>query len=135
MGGGTANTTGGIGGEGKLLEQRVGAVRGSTSVTANLNTTQLWIMQMAAFRAASGTGGTTPSITSLNPTSGQVGASVTITGTNFGSPQGTNTVTFNGTSAGTATTWNATTIVIPVPAGATTGNVVVTGGGGASNSM
>src|SRR5216684_2047439 len=132
---GSGYTSRGITGDGDILEDRVVTVTGSYSATANLNTTQLWIMQMAAFRAASGTGGTTPSITSLNPTSGQVGASVTITGTNFGSPQGTNTVTFNGTSAGTASTWNATTIVIPVPAGATTGNVVVTVGGVASNGM
>src|SRR5207249_3052941 len=75
------------------------------------------------------------SITSLNPTSGQVNTTVTITGTNFGSAQGANTVTFNGTSAGTASTWNATTIVVTVPTGATTGNVVVTVGGLASNGV
>ena len=57
---------------------------------------------------------------------------VTITGTNFGATQGTSTVTFNGTAA-TPTTWSATSIVVPVPAGATTGNVVVTVGGLASN--
>ncbi len=76
-----------------------------------------------------------PTITSLNPTSGPVGTSVTIAGTNFGASQGSSTVTFNGTSAGTATSWSATSIVIPVPAGATTGYVVVTGGGVASNGM
>src|SRR5206468_1050713 len=80
-------------------------------------------------------GGTGPSITSLSPTSGQVNTTVTITGTNFGSAQGANTVTFNGTSAGTASTWNATTIVVTVPTGATTGNVVVTVGGLASNGV
>src|SRR5271157_439652 len=73
-----------------------------------------------------------PSITSLNPTSGLVGASVTITGANFGATQGTSTVKFNGTTA-TPTNWSATSIVAPVPAGATTGNVVVTVGGVASN--
>jgi len=76
----------------------------------------------------------TSSITSLNPTSGPVGTGVTITGTNFGSSQGISTVTFNGT-AGTPTTWSATSIVVPVPAGATTGNVVVTVGGVASNGV
>ncbi len=65
-----------------------------------------------------------PSITSLTPTSGLVGASVTISGANFGATQGTSTVTFNGTAA-TPTSWGATSIVAPVPAGATTGNVVV----------
>ena len=75
----------------------------------------------------------TPSITSLNPSSGAIGTPVTITGTGFGSTQGTSTVFFNGTAAASITSWSATSIVLPVPAGATTGNVVVTVGGGASN--
>src|SRR5207248_11219547 len=75
-----------------------------------------------------------PSISSLSPTSGAVGTSVTITGTNFGASQGTSTVTFNGTSA-TPTSWSATSIAVPVPSGATTGNVVVTVNGQASNGM
>ena len=70
----------------------------------------------------------TPNIVSLGPASGPVGTSVTITGTNFGTTQGTSTVTFNGTAA-TPTSWSATSIVVPVPSGATTGNVVVTVGG------
>jgi IPT/TIG domain/Bacterial Ig-like domain (group 2)/Galactose oxidase, central domain len=75
-----------------------------------------------------------PTITSLSVTSGAVGASVTITGTNFGSPQGSGTVKFNGTTA-TATTWTANSIVTAVPAGATTGNVVVTVSSVASNGV
>ena len=75
-----------------------------------------------------------PVITSLSPTSGPVGILVTISGTTFGASQGTNTVSFNGTIA-TPTTWNATTIKVPVPAGATTGNVVVTVSGVASNGV
>jgi hypothetical protein len=75
-----------------------------------------------------------PRITSLSPTSGTVGTSVTISGLNFGSPQGTSTVTFNGTSA-TPTSWTSTSIAVPVPTGATTGNVVVTVSGVASNGM
>jgi hypothetical protein len=74
------------------------------------------------------------SITSLSPTSGVVGTSVTITGVNFGAAQGTSTVKFNGIAA-TPTSWSATSIVAPVPAGATTGNVVVTVGGVASNGV
>ncbi len=74
----------------------------------------------------------TPSITNLNPTSGAVGTLVTITGTSFGSVQGTSTVTFAGTVA-TPSNWTGSTITVPVPAGATTGNVIVTVGGGASN--
>jgi len=73
-----------------------------------------------------------PSITSLSRTSGTVGTSVTITGTNFGATKGTSTVKFNGTTA-TPTSWSATSIVVPVPTGATTGNVVVSVGGAASN--
>ena len=76
-----------------------------------------------------------PSITSLSPTSGAVGASVTITGTSFGSTQGTSTVKFNGTAATTIGSWSATSIVASVPTGATTGNVVVTVSGTASNGI
>jgi len=75
-----------------------------------------------------------PSITNLSPTSGPVGTSVTVTGTNFGATQGTSTVTFNGT-AGSPTSWSATSIAVPVPSGATTGPVVVTVAGQASNGV
>src|SRR5208283_4337204 len=55
-------------------------------------------------------------------------------GANFGATQGTSTVKFNGTTA-TPTSWSATSIVAPVPTGATTGNVVVTVNGVASNGV
>jgi hypothetical protein len=84
--------------------------------------------------SVSGTGVAVPSITSLSPSSGPVGTSVTITGANFGATQGTSTVKFNGTSA-TPTSWSATSIVATVPTGATTGSVVVTVGGVASNGV
>src|SRR5208337_4721892 len=76
----------------------------------------------------------TPSITNLSQISGSVGTSVMIAGTNFGVTQGTSTVTFNGT-AGTPTAWSGTSITVPVPSGATTGNVIVTVGGVASNGV
>src|SRR5262249_37221013 len=76
----------------------------------------------------------TATIASLSPTTGAVGATVTITGTNFGATQGTSLVKFNGVTA-TPTSWSATSIATPVPAGATTGNVTVTVGGGASNGV
>ena len=81
-------------------------------------------------------GGTTPapSITSLNPVSGVAATSVTISGANFGTTQGTSTVKFNGTAA-TPSSWSATSIVVPVPAAATTGNVVIAVGGVASNGV
>ena len=73
------------------------------------------------------------SITSLSSPSGPVGYGLTIQGSGFGSSQGTSTVTFNHVSAGTATSRSDTSITVDVPGGATTGNVVVTVGGVASN--
>src|SRR6267154_2029735 len=74
-----------------------------------------------------------PSITSLSQTSGPAGTSITITGTNFGATQGTSTVMFNGVAAAAASAWSTTSITVLVPVGATTGNVVVTVLGTASN--
>jgi RHS repeat-associated protein len=91
------------------------------------------VLQLLVLFAAKSSA-TGPAITSLSPTSGAIGTSVTITGTNFGSPQGGSTVTFNGTSA-SVSTWSLTSIVATVPSGATTGNVVVTVSGLASNGM
>jgi len=73
-----------------------------------------------------------PNISNVAPNPAAVGTSVTITGMNFGATQGTSTVTFNGTVAA-PTNWSATSIVTPVPVGATSGPVVVTVGGQASN--
>jgi YD repeat-containing protein len=75
-----------------------------------------------------------PNISSLLPASGPIGFSVTINGANFGATQGSSTVTFDGTAA-TPTSWSGTSIIAPVPAGATTGLVVVTVGGNASNGV
>ena len=75
-----------------------------------------------------------PRISSLSPISGKVGDSVTITGTTFGSTQGGSTVTFNGLTA-VPSNWSATVISVSVPAGATTGPVVVTVAGQASNGV
>ena len=77
---------------------------------------------------------TWPSISSAAPASGAVGATITLTGTNFGTTQRTSTVSFNGTSA-TPTAWSDTTISVPVPSGATTGPIVVTVAGVASNTQ
>ncbi|MGO9131976.1 MAG: beta strand repeat-containing protein [Bryobacteraceae bacterium] len=85
--------------------------------------------------ASNGVGFTVaPSISSVSPTSGSAGTAVTIIGANFGATQGASTVTFNGTSA-TPTSWNASVIVALVPNGATTGNLVVTANGMASNGV
>ena len=77
-------------------------------------------------------GSPAPTITSLTPSTGAVASSVVIAGTNFRSTQGSSTVSFNGI-ASTPTAWSATSITAPVPTGATTGPVVVTVGGQASN--
>ncbi len=78
-------------------------------------------------------------ISSVSPASGNVGTTVTITGTNFGATQSTSTVTFNGVAAAArgrvAVSWSNTSIVVTVPSGATTGNVVVTVAGHASNAV
>src|SRR5216684_148924 len=73
-----------------------------------------------------------PSITSLTPATGAVNTSVVIAGANFRATQGTSKVTFNGITS-TPTVWSATSITTPVPTGATTGPVVITVGGQASN--
>jgi len=59
---------------------------------------------------------------------------VTINGANFGATQGASSVKFNGTAA-TPTNWSAGSIVVPVPTGATTGNLIVTVNGVASNAV
>jgi hypothetical protein len=67
-----------------------------------------------------------PAITSLTRSSGAPGNSVRIAGANFGASAGT--VTFNGQTA-VVGTWSDSSIVVTVPNGATTGNVVVSNGG------
>jgi IPT/TIG domain/Fibronectin type III domain/Galactose oxidase, central domain/Kelch motif len=75
-----------------------------------------------------------PQITSLAPISGAIGSSVTITGQLFGPPQPNSSVLFNGVAAA-ITSWSATSIIVTVPIGATTGNVVVSVGGIPSNGV
>jgi hypothetical protein len=79
----------------------------------------------------------TPTISDINPTSGPVGSEVTINGFNFGASQGIGQVKFNGVSAGVISdaNWNDQQIVVNVPAGATTGPIVVDFEGLASNGM
>src|SRR6266403_3598948 len=79
-------------------------------------------------------GSSAPTIISLTPASGGIGIPVTIAGTNFGATQGASTVTFNGISA-SVSSWGATSISATVPVMATTGPVIVTVGGVASNSV
>ena len=75
-----------------------------------------------------------PIIDLIGPSFGQVGAVATIEGSGFGATPESSTVTFNGIS-GTPTFWSATRIIVPVPAGATSGSVVVTVSSQASNGV
>src|SRR6266403_1879908 len=117
-----------------IAEDRIQTAAATVSAGAILGAPDSWGVVLAAFKAGNAGGGSSPSITSLHPASGVVGTSVTISGANFGTTPGTSTVKFNGVTA-TPASWGATTIVAPVPAGATPGNVVVTVGGVASNGM
>jgi hypothetical protein len=101
-------------------------VTGGLGPSGNLATAEVYTPALCVAAAI-------PSITGIAPPSAVVGTSVTITGTSFGATQGASTVTFNGVDAGVATSWSDMQIVINVPAGATTGNVVVTVGGTPSN--
>ncbi len=73
-------------------------------------------------------------IANLSPATGSIGSPVTINGSNFGAMQNVSTVTFNGVTA-TPTSWSASSINVVVPTGATTGPVIVTVNGVASNSV
>jgi phage tail sheath gpL-like len=77
---------------------------------------------------------TGPQIFTLSPSSGPVGAVVTITGMNFGEARGSSTVALNGVSV-TPLSWSGTTIIVSIPSGASSGNIVVTVGGVTSNSL
>jgi RHS repeat-associated protein len=75
-----------------------------------------------------------PVITGLSTSTGTVGTFVTITGSGFGALQGDSSVTFNGIPA-VATRWYSGAIDVTVPAAASSGNIVVTVAGIASNGV
>jgi len=70
-----------------------------------------------------------PTVTGMNPTQGPIGTPVVITGTYLGYP-GATTLTLNGQAIQT-TSLAPTQITFTVPAGAATGNLVITTPGGA----
>ncbi len=74
----------------------------------------------------------TPQVTSLTPNYGAPAALIKIAGTNFGATQGNGRVTVGGALT-YVVSWSNTAIAILVPSQATTGNIVVTAGGEASN--
>jgi alpha-tubulin suppressor-like RCC1 family protein len=71
----------------------------------------------------------TPKVTSLEPNWGHVGDAIVIHGANFG-PNGS--VTFNG-DLGSILSWDGAAIAVQVPAGATSGPVVVSTSAGPSS--
>ena len=77
---------------------------------------------------------TGPVIYTLSPAFGPVGTSVVINGVNFGTTQGTSTTTFNGIAT-TPSSWSDKNIAVPVPLFGTTGAVIVTVSGVASNGV
>jgi hypothetical protein len=105
-----------------------------TDVTAgNFGTTNGGPLFDAAIRWATEVV-TAATLSSLSPISGPVSTVVSINGFNFGNTQSTSTLTFNGVAA-TPTSWTDKNIVASVPAFSTTGAVVVTVNGVASNGL
>jgi sugar lactone lactonase YvrE len=75
----------------------------------------------------------TPTITTLTPAQGQVGTLVTLTGRNFSPTLASNRVTFNGVVASVQSA-TRTSLTVRVPAGATTGVIMVTTADGGARS-
>jgi RHS repeat-associated protein len=65
-----------------------------------------------------------PVITNLSATTGNVGSQVTITGANFGTAQGSSLVLLNGSPV-PVSLWGSNSINITIPAGATSGPLLV----------
>jgi YD repeat-containing protein len=103
-------------------------------VPSGTTTGPVIVTQGVASNSASFTVIPPPAISGVSPASGGVNSQITISGSGFGMPQGSGSVTFNGTAA-TPFSWSDGSIVVPVPAGATTGPVVVSAGGINSNSL
>ncbi len=73
-----------------------------------------------------------PQISLISPNYGAPAALIAITGTNFGATQGSVAV---GGAPSHIVSWSNTAIAIQVPSKATTGNIIVTAGGVASNGV
>lgn len=80
----------------------------------------------ATFDSVSVNSATTPApvISSVSATTGAIGGQVVISGMGFGASQGSGMVLLNGAQA-TISAWSDTTITITIPAGATSGPLVV----------
>lgn len=109
-------------------------VSGSVTYTIGGQTNTLTFNNNCNTSAYGITSGSHPTIVSLTPNSGKPGDQVTIGGTGFGAAQGASTVMFAGTLA-QVVSWSDTSIVVLVPNITSTGNVIVTVGGNASNGV
>jgi RHS repeat-associated protein len=148
-------STGPIGASVTLSGANFGATQGSSNVKFGTATAQItsWSDRTIVASAPSGISGsvnvkvtvggigsgtiaytvsTNPFISRLSANSAPANTEITVYGTNFGSSQGSSTVAVNATSA-IPSSWTSTAISIPVPDGATTGNIIVTVNGIASN--
>ena len=117
------------------LSNAIGAAKGSTElVTFTSPGKYTYYCMIHGYVAMHGTiivtGAVAPKISKFTPKTGPVGTKVTITGKNLAMASA---VTFNGTAA-VITADTATRIVVKVPAGATTGKIVVTDPDGTATS-
>lgn len=107
----------------------INSVSVSAASTAGFATSSFWA------DASRGSSSVIPQINVLSPSSGKPGTQVIISGSGFGTAStGANLVTFDGEVA-IATTWTDTSIVATVPEEASTGEVIVTAIGMASNGV
>jgi YD repeat-containing protein len=74
------------------------------------------------------------SVIEFTPNTGPIGQTVSIHGTGFSATPSQNTVSFNGTTAAISSA-STNTLVVAVPAGATTGAISVTSPNGSANSL
>jgi hypothetical protein len=111
------------------------SVSSATSIQAtapaNVTTGPLSVTTPGGMATSSSNFAGAPAISSFAPANGATGAVVTITGVNFG---GATAVKFNGVSSTNFAIVSSTSIQAVVPAGATTGRVVVTTGAGSATS-
>jgi hypothetical protein len=114
-----------------FLEDRIQATSGSVNGSVTYNQSVNWYQGVVAFAP---TAAGSPVIANVAPSAGSVGAMVTVTGNNFGTNQAAITVEFNGISA-TPQSLTATSFVVQVPAGATTGSLFATVNGTNSNGV
>ena len=78
----------------------------------------------ATFDSVSVNSAAAPAITAVSATTGSIGSQVVISGSGFGATQGGSAVLLNG-AAVTINSWSDTSITISIPAGATTGPMLV----------